>query len=115
MSSSSSFQAALQKQQQTDSMDSSNLNSGNAVMATALGQLCSGLPPGGEDFPTVNGGQSDSYSESMEREHEPETAEEVSENGPLLGWSREKPVSLNWNYPEFETWFLCVSLHLHLW
>uniref|UniRef100_A0A3P8X4X1 Golgi resident protein GCP60 n=1 Tax=Cynoglossus semilaevis TaxID=244447 RepID=A0A3P8X4X1_CYNSE len=62
-------QAALQKQQQTDSMDSSNLNS---------------LPPGGEDFPTVNGGQSDSYSESMEREHEPETAEEVSENGPLL-------------------------------
>uniref|UniRef100_A0A3B3XA30 Golgi resident protein GCP60 n=1 Tax=Poecilia mexicana TaxID=48701 RepID=A0A3B3XA30_9TELE len=32
--------------------------------------------------PTVNGGQSDSYSESMDRE--PEPAEEVSENGPLL-------------------------------
>uniref|UniRef100_A0A3P9MXE8 Golgi resident protein GCP60 n=1 Tax=Poecilia reticulata TaxID=8081 RepID=A0A3P9MXE8_POERE len=34
--------------------------------------------------PTVNGGQSDSYSESMDREQEPELAEEVSENGPLL-------------------------------
>ncbi|KAK0143994.1 Golgi resident protein GCP60 [Merluccius polli] len=32
----------------------------------------------------VNGGQSDSYSESMEREAEAEAAEEVSENGPLL-------------------------------
>uniref|UniRef100_A0A3B4A200 ACB domain-containing protein n=1 Tax=Periophthalmus magnuspinnatus TaxID=409849 RepID=A0A3B4A200_9GOBI len=37
-----------------------------------------------QEVPTLNGGQSDSYSESMEREPEPELAEEVSENGPLV-------------------------------
>lgn len=85
-------QAALQKQQQqqTDSMmqatlESNNLNSGEPVPASAAGPLCAASPPAGEEAPTVNGGQSDSYSESMDREPEPEPAEEVSENGPLLG------------------------------
>uniref|UniRef100_A0A8C7XHN7 Golgi resident protein GCP60 n=1 Tax=Oryzias sinensis TaxID=183150 RepID=A0A8C7XHN7_9TELE len=36
------------------------------------------------EAPTLNGGQSDSYSESLDQEPEPEPAEEVSENGPLL-------------------------------
>uniref|UniRef100_A0A4W6D8I5 Golgi resident protein GCP60 n=1 Tax=Lates calcarifer TaxID=8187 RepID=A0A4W6D8I5_LATCA len=50
----------------------------------SAGPLCAASPPAGEEAPTVNGGQSDSYSESMDREPEPEPAEEVSENGPLL-------------------------------
>uniref|UniRef100_A0A096MA68 Golgi resident protein GCP60 n=1 Tax=Poecilia formosa TaxID=48698 RepID=A0A096MA68_POEFO len=54
-------QAALQKQQQQN----------DSLMHGSF-----------EEAPTVNGGQSDSYSESMDRE--PEPAEEVSENGPLL-------------------------------
>ncbi|XP_053300510.1 Golgi resident protein GCP60 isoform X1 [Pleuronectes platessa] len=82
-------QAALQKQQQEADMivqgtlDSSNFNSGDHVPASAAGPLCAALP-GGEEAPTVNGGHSDSYSESMDREPEPDPAEEVSENGPLL-------------------------------
>ncbi|XP_071397851.1 Golgi resident protein GCP60 isoform X2 [Centroberyx affinis] len=64
-------QAALQKQQE------------DAVVQATL-EASSSSPPAGEEAPTVNGGQSDSYSESMDREPEPEPAEEVSENGPLL-------------------------------
>lgn len=87
-----SSQAALQKQQQqADSMmrgtiESSNFNSGDVIPASAAGPLRSASPPAGEEVPTLNGGQSDTYSESMDREPEPEPAEEVSENGPLLGW-----------------------------
>lgn len=85
-------QAALQKQQlqqQADLMgqstlESSSFNSGEPIPASAAGQLCAATPPVGEELPTVNGGQSDSYSESLDREQEPEPAEEVSENGPLL-------------------------------
>uniref|UniRef100_A0A665TJJ1 Golgi resident protein GCP60 n=1 Tax=Echeneis naucrates TaxID=173247 RepID=A0A665TJJ1_ECHNA len=69
-------QAALQKQQ-SDSMVQGTLES-------SAGPLCGATPPAGEEAPTVNGGQSDSYSESIDREPEPELAEEVSENGPLL-------------------------------
>ncbi|XP_060947220.1 Golgi resident protein GCP60 isoform X2 [Limanda limanda] len=82
-------QAALQKQQQEADMieqgtlDSSNFNSGDHVPASAAGPLCAALP-GGEEALTINGGNSDSYSESMDREPEPDPAEEVSENGPLL-------------------------------
>lgn len=67
-------------------LESSGFNSGEPIPASAAGPLCAALPPAGEETPTVNGGQSDSYSESMDREPEPEPAEEVSENGPLLGW-----------------------------
>ncbi|KAM6992461.1 Golgi resident protein GCP60 isoform 1-T1 [Tautogolabrus adspersus] len=82
-------QAALQKQQQADSvvqgtLESNCFNSGEPIAASAAGPLCAASPPAGEEVPTVNGGQSDSYSESMDREPEPEPAEEVSENGPLL-------------------------------
>uniref|UniRef100_A0A8D3ASG8 Golgi resident protein GCP60 n=1 Tax=Scophthalmus maximus TaxID=52904 RepID=A0A8D3ASG8_SCOMX len=67
-------QAALQKQQQqADSM--------------LQGTLETSTSPAGDEPPIVNGGQSDSYSESMDREPEPEPAEEVSENGPLLAES----------------------------
>uniref|UniRef100_A0A3Q1ELE1 Golgi resident protein GCP60 n=1 Tax=Acanthochromis polyacanthus TaxID=80966 RepID=A0A3Q1ELE1_9TELE len=70
-------QAALQKQQQqADSAVQGTLESNRP--------LCAAAPLVGEEAPTVNGGQSDSYSESMDREPEPELAEEVSENGPLL-------------------------------
>lgn len=84
------LQAALQKQHQADlvgqgTLDSSSFNNGEQVTASAAGRLCAGSTPEGEEAPTVNGGQSDSYSESMDREQEPELAEEVSENGPLLG------------------------------
>ncbi len=85
-------QAALQKQQQQadlvvqGTLDSSSFNSGDSIPVSAAGPLCAASPPAGEEAPTVNGGQSDSYSESMDREPEPEPAEEVSENGPLLGW-----------------------------
>lgn len=67
-------------------LESSSFNSGEPVPVSAAGPLCATSPPAGEEAPTVNGGQSDSYSESMDREPEPEPAEEVSENGPLLGW-----------------------------
>ncbi|XP_031583463.1 Golgi resident protein GCP60 isoform X2 [Oreochromis aureus] len=83
-------QAALQKQQQSDSMvqgtlESSSFHTGEPIPASSAGPLCAAaLPQTGEEAPTVNGGQSDSYSESMDREPEPEPAEEVSENGPLL-------------------------------
>ena len=82
-------QAALQKQQQQadlvqGTLDSSSFNS-EPTLASAAGPLCAASPPVGEEAPTVNGGQSDSYSEGMDREPEPEPAEEVSENGPLLG------------------------------
>ncbi|XP_022062699.1 Golgi resident protein GCP60 isoform X1 [Acanthochromis polyacanthus] len=86
-------QAALQKQQQqADSavqgtLESNSLNSGEPIPASAAGPLCAAAPLVGEEAPTVNGGQSDSYSESMDREPEPELAEEVSENGPLLDFS----------------------------
>lgn len=68
-----------------DNLDSGCFNSGEQVGTSAAGRLCAGSAPVGEEAPTVNGGQSDSYSESMDREQEPELAEEVSENGPLLG------------------------------
>ncbi|XP_033847115.1 Golgi resident protein GCP60 isoform X2 [Periophthalmus magnuspinnatus] len=85
-------QAALQKQQhlqqQADSaqapLEANSFNSGEAVAASATGSLCAASSPTVEEVPTLNGGQSDSYSESMEREPEPELAEEVSENGPLV-------------------------------
>ncbi|XP_041832025.1 Golgi resident protein GCP60 isoform X2 [Melanotaenia boesemani] len=85
-------QAALQKQhqqQQADStvqgtLESSSFNSGEPIPASAAGSLCAASPLASEEAPIVNGGQSDSYSESMDREPEPEPAEEVSENGPLL-------------------------------
>lgn len=66
-------------------LESSSFNSGEPISASAPGHLCAATPPVGEEVPTVNGGQSDSYSESLDREQEPEPAEEVSENGPLLG------------------------------
>ncbi|XP_006797140.1 Golgi resident protein GCP60 isoform X2 [Neolamprologus brichardi] len=82
-------QAALQKQQQSDSMvqgtlESSSFHTGEPIPASSAGPLCAASPQTGEEAPTINGGQSDSYSESMDREPEPEPAEEVSENGPLL-------------------------------
>lgn len=84
------FQAALQKQQQADlvgqgTLESGSFNNGEQVGTSAAGRLCAGSAPAGEEAPTVNGGQSDSYSESMDKEQEPELAEEVSGNGPLLG------------------------------
>lgn len=63
-----------------------SFSSGEAIPASAAGPLCAVALPTGEEATTVNGGQSDSFSESMDREQEPEPAEEVSENGPLLGW-----------------------------
>lgn len=68
------------------SLESSGFSSGEPLVASAAGPMCAASPPAGEEAPTINGGQSDSYSESMDREPEPEPAEEVSENGPLLGW-----------------------------
>lgn len=84
------FQAALQKQQQAElgvqgNLDSGSFNNCEQLGTSAAGRLCAGSAPAGEVAPTVNGGHSDSYSESMDREQEPELAEEVSENGPLLG------------------------------
>lgn len=67
------------------SLDANSFNSGDVTSASAAGTLCGASPLSSEEAPTVNGGQSDSYSESMDREQEPEPAEEVSENGPLLG------------------------------
>lgn len=85
-------QAALQKQQQQQQLSDSvqapvemnSFTNGEPVATSAAGSLCATSPPTGEDVPTLNGGQSDSYSESMDREPEPEPAEEVSENGPLV-------------------------------
>ncbi|XP_077949449.1 Golgi resident protein GCP60 isoform X4 [Gasterosteus aculeatus] len=83
-------QAALQKQQmQADSMlqgtlDASGFGGGELIPASAAGLMYAASPPSGDEPPTVNGGHSDSYSESMNREPAPEPAEEVSENGPLL-------------------------------
>ncbi|XP_056150361.1 Golgi resident protein GCP60 [Lampris incognitus] len=83
-------QAALQKQQEDAvvqaTLEANNCSSSDPVLvsATAGVPLCATSPPAGEEAPTVNGGHSDSYSESMDREPEPEPAEEVSENGPLL-------------------------------
>lgn len=82
-------QAALQKQQQGElmsqgTMESNSLSGGDLTATSAPGPMCAAPLPAGEEVPTVNGGQSDSYSESMDREPEPEPAEEVSENGPLL-------------------------------
>lgn len=80
-------QAALQKQQQQaesvmhGTLESNTFNSGEPIHVSAAGPLCAASPPAGEEAPTVNGGQSDTYSD---REAEPEPAEEVSENGPLL-------------------------------
>uniref|UniRef100_A0A672YSX3 Golgi resident protein GCP60 n=1 Tax=Sphaeramia orbicularis TaxID=375764 RepID=A0A672YSX3_9TELE len=71
------YQVQLAQQQQQQQADS-------VVHATLEANSFSTPPPAGEEAPTVNGGQSDSYSESMDREPEPEPAEEVSENGPLL-------------------------------
>ncbi|KAF7230629.1 Golgi resident protein GCP60 [Nothobranchius furzeri] len=75
-------QAALQKQHQADSGMQVDSNGREPFSASAAGHLSSASPLNSEEAPTVNGGQSDSYSESMDRE--PEPAEEVSENGPLL-------------------------------
>ncbi|XP_038143414.1 Golgi resident protein GCP60 isoform X1 [Cyprinodon tularosa] len=83
-------QAALQKQQQQNdsalqgTFDSNSFNSAEITSASAAGTLCAASPLSSEEAPTVNGGQSDSYSESMDKEPEPEPAVEVSENGPLL-------------------------------
>ncbi|KAM4633288.1 Golgi resident protein GCP60 isoform 2-T2 [Polymixia lowei] len=83
-------QAALQKQQEDAvvqaTLEANSCSSGEpgALVSAAAAPLCAVSPPAGEEVPTVNGGQSDSYSETMEREPEPEPAEEVSENGPLL-------------------------------
>ncbi|KAM6954753.1 Golgi resident protein GCP60 [Aplochiton taeniatus] len=85
-------QAAFQKQQE------------DAVVQATLEANCSGEPgaqappppppsapacpvappPSGDEAPAVNGGHSDSHSETMEREVEAEAAEEVTENGPVL-------------------------------
>lgn len=67
-------------------LESSSFHTGEPIPASSAGPLCAASPQTGEEAPTINGGQSDSYSESMDREPEPEPAEEVSENGPLLGW-----------------------------
>ncbi|KAM3861353.1 Golgi resident protein GCP60 isoform 2-T2 [Diretmus argenteus] len=81
-------QAALQKQQEDAvvqaTLEASSCSSGEPGPALAVAPLCAASPPAGEETPTVNGGQSDSYSESLDREPEPDPAEEVSENGPLL-------------------------------
>lgn len=81
----------MRQQHQTDSvlqgsLQSSSFNVRDPIAASTAGPLCSSLPLSSEEAPTVNGGQSDSYSESLDQEPEPEPAEEVSENGPLLGW-----------------------------
>lgn len=67
-------------------LDASGFGGGELIPASAAGLMYAASPPSGDEPPTVNGGHSDSYSESMNREPAPEPAEEVSENGPLLGW-----------------------------
>uniref|UniRef100_A0A3Q3X6K3 Golgi resident protein GCP60 n=1 Tax=Mola mola TaxID=94237 RepID=A0A3Q3X6K3_MOLML len=80
------YQVQLAQQQVTQSQGAveCSFSSGEAIPASAAGPLCAAALPAGEEATTVNGGQSDSFSESMDREQEPEPAEEVSENGPLL-------------------------------
>ncbi|XP_061602728.1 Golgi resident protein GCP60 isoform X2 [Cololabis saira] len=91
-------QAALQKQQQQadlavqGTLEPGSLNSREPIQTSTAGPLCVSSPLSSEETPTVNGGQSDSYSESMDREPEPEPAEEVSENGPLLATADSPPV-----------------------
>nr|XP_057912102.1 Golgi resident protein GCP60 isoform X2 [Doryrhamphus excisus] len=82
-------QAALQKQQQADLMvhahqDAGAFCTGDPTVASAAGPMCAASLSSSEDTPTVNGGHMDSYMENTDRELEPEAAEEVSENGPLL-------------------------------
>ncbi|XP_054617062.1 Golgi resident protein GCP60 isoform X2 [Dunckerocampus dactyliophorus] len=82
-------QAALQKQQQADSMvhahqEAGSFCTGDPIAASAVGPMCAASPSSSDDTPTVNGGHLDSYVENADRELEPEAAEEVSENGPLL-------------------------------
>lgn len=70
----SPFQAALQKQQE------------DAVVQATLevtSESLAAVPPAREEVPMLNG-QSDSHSESMDKEPEPlEPADEVTENGPI--------------------------------
>lgn len=66
-------------------LDSSSFNNGEPISTSTAGPLSAASPFVSDKLPTVNGGQSDSYSESMDREPELEPAEEISENGPLLG------------------------------
>ncbi|KAG7282047.1 hypothetical protein CRUP_023563 [Coryphaenoides rupestris] len=79
-------QAALQKHAEDGvvqaTLDANSCGSSEHALISAASPLCATLPSSGDEGPMVNGGQSDSYSESMEREAE--AAEEVSENGPLL-------------------------------
>ncbi|CAL8317032.1 unnamed protein product [Merluccius merluccius] len=82
-------QAALQKHAEDGvvqaTLDANSCGGGGEhALISAASPLCATLPSSGDEGPMVNGGQSDSYSESMEREAEAEAAEEVSENGPLL-------------------------------
>lgn len=97
------------------SLDSNSFNSGEVSSASAAGTLCAASPLSSEEAPTVNGGQSDSYSENMDREPEPELAEEVSENGPLLGLLAVAFFSLSLLLGEKKAWkemhiFLLVQL-----
>uniref|UniRef100_A0A8C6SU43 Golgi resident protein GCP60 n=1 Tax=Neogobius melanostomus TaxID=47308 RepID=A0A8C6SU43_9GOBI len=74
----------VQLAQQQAPVEANGFNDSEPVAISAAGSLCTVSPPTGEDVPMLNGGQSDFYSESMDREPEPEPAEEVSENGPLV-------------------------------
>ncbi|CAL8392595.1 Golgi resident protein GCP60 [Gadus morhua] len=91
-------QAALQKHaedgvvQATLDANSCGGGGGDHALISAASPLCATLPSSGDEGPMVNGGQSDSYSESMEREPEAEAADEVSENGPLLVIADSAPV-----------------------
>ncbi|XP_061842927.1 Golgi resident protein GCP60 isoform X2 [Nerophis lumbriciformis] len=83
-------QAALQRQQQVDPtahahQEAGGFCSGDPIAASAAGPMCA-ASPSSEDTPTVNGGggHSDPSMENTDRELDPEAAEEVSENGPLL-------------------------------
>ncbi|KAM9798470.1 Golgi resident protein GCP60 [Neosynchiropus ocellatus] len=98
-------QAALQKQLQAESMSQMNLESscchgGEHHSAAAAGPLCTSHT--GEEVPTVNGGHSDSYSEGMDREPEPELAEEISENGPLLDSPTVIAAPSMWTRPQIK-------------
>ncbi|XP_068609677.1 Golgi resident protein GCP60 isoform X2 [Brachionichthys hirsutus] len=81
-------QAALQKQQQQadpttqGALELSGFTAAESMCTSSAGPLCPAPLPAGGETPTVNGGQSDPYLESTDRE--PEPAEEVSENGPLI-------------------------------
>ncbi|KAJ3607125.1 hypothetical protein NHX12_026639 [Muraenolepis orangiensis] len=78
-------QAALQKHAEDGVVQATldaNSCGGDHALISAASPLCATLPSSGDEGPMVNGGHSDSYSESMEREAE--AVEEVSENGALL-------------------------------